>query len=57
MNKFRKLRFIEYNGTLEIHDSLLNLVLYGTPRPKRGMTQSLQNKFCNVSNYEQNAVL
>jgi hypothetical protein len=28
MNKFRKLGYIEYNGKLEIHNSLLNVVLY-----------------------------
>jgi CRP-like cAMP-binding protein len=28
MNKFRKLGFIEYNGKLEIHSSLLNVVLH-----------------------------
>ena len=27
MNKFRKLGFIEYNDTIEIHNSLLNVVL------------------------------
>jgi CRP-like cAMP-binding protein len=27
MNKFRKLGFIEYNGTLKVHASLLNVVL------------------------------
>jgi CRP-like cAMP-binding protein len=27
MNKFRKLGFIEYNGTLEVHDALLSIVL------------------------------
>ena len=32
MNKFRKLGFIEYNGTLEIHNSLLNVVLHDNPR-------------------------
>jgi CRP/FNR family transcriptional regulator, cyclic AMP receptor protein len=31
MNKFRKLGFIEYNGNLEIHSSLLNVVLYDKP--------------------------
>ena len=31
MNKFRKLGFIEYNGTLEVHNSLLNVVLYDKP--------------------------
>jgi CRP-like cAMP-binding protein len=28
MNRFRKLGFIEYNGTLSIHSSLLNVVLH-----------------------------
>ncbi len=28
MNKFRKLGFIEYNGTLHVHRSLLNVVLH-----------------------------
>ena len=28
MNKFRKLGFIEYNGTLNVHSSLLNIVLH-----------------------------
>jgi CRP/FNR family cyclic AMP-dependent transcriptional regulator len=28
MNKFRKLGFIHYNGGLQIHDSLLNIVLH-----------------------------
>lgn len=28
MNKFRKLGFIEYNGELHIHSSLLNIVLH-----------------------------
>jgi CRP/FNR family cyclic AMP-dependent transcriptional regulator len=32
MNKFRKLGFIEYNGELEVHNSLLNLVLHDNPR-------------------------
>jgi CRP/FNR family transcriptional regulator, cyclic AMP receptor protein len=31
MNKFRKLGFIEYNGKLEVHNSLLNVVLRDTP--------------------------
>src|SRR6266540_798223 len=34
MNKFRKLGFIEYNGTLEVHNSLLNVVLYDKPEIK-----------------------
>jgi CRP/FNR family cyclic AMP-dependent transcriptional regulator len=28
MNRFRKLGFIEYNGTMEIHSSLLNVILH-----------------------------
>jgi CRP/FNR family cyclic AMP-dependent transcriptional regulator len=28
MNKFRKLGFLEYNGTLRVHSSLLNVVLH-----------------------------
>jgi len=28
MNKFRRLGFIEYNGTLQVHSSLLNVVLH-----------------------------
>ena len=31
MNKFRKLGFIEYNGKLEVHNSLLNVVLHDQP--------------------------
>jgi CRP/FNR family cyclic AMP-dependent transcriptional regulator len=36
MNKFRKLGFIEYNGHLEVHNSLLSMVLRETPEIKRG---------------------
>ena len=28
MNRFRKLGFIKYNGELEVHSSLLNVVLH-----------------------------
>ena len=35
MNRFRKLGFIEYNGKLEIHNSLLNVVLYDKPEIRR----------------------
>ena len=34
MNKFRKFGYIEYNGKLEIHNSLLNVVLYDKPQIK-----------------------
>jgi hypothetical protein len=36
MNKFRKLGFINYNGTLEVHNSLLNVVLHDNPHLRRG---------------------
>ena len=35
MNKFRKLGFIEYNGGIEVHSSLLNVVLHDQPQIKR----------------------
>jgi CRP/FNR family cyclic AMP-dependent transcriptional regulator len=35
MNKFRKLGFINYNGTLEVHSSLLSVVLHDQPYIKR----------------------
>jgi CRP-like cAMP-binding protein len=35
MNKFRKLGFIEYNGSLEVHNSLLNVVLHDNPRLRK----------------------
>jgi CRP-like cAMP-binding protein len=31
MNKFRRLGFINYNGSIEVHSSLLNVVLYDKP--------------------------
>jgi CRP/FNR family transcriptional regulator, cyclic AMP receptor protein len=35
MNKFRKLGLIDYNGQLEVHPSLLNVVLHETPHINR----------------------
>ena len=35
MNKFRKLGLIAYNGQIEIHRSLLNLVLHEEPHIDR----------------------
>jgi CRP-like cAMP-binding protein len=32
MNKFRKLGFLDYNGHLEVHSSLLNVVLHDQPQ-------------------------
>ena len=31
MNKFRKLGLIDYNGGIEVHSSLSNVVLHGEP--------------------------
>jgi CRP/FNR family transcriptional regulator, cyclic AMP receptor protein len=36
MNKFRKLGFIKYNGDLEVHNSLLSMVLHEAPEIRRG---------------------
>ena len=35
MNKFRRLGFITYNGSIEVHSSLLNVVLYDKPQIER----------------------
>jgi CRP/FNR family transcriptional regulator, cyclic AMP receptor protein len=35
MNKFRKLGLISYNGKVEVHNSLLNAVLHGSPEIER----------------------
>ena len=32
MNKFQRLGFIDYNGHLEVHSSLLSVVLHDDPR-------------------------
>ena len=38
MNKFRKLGFIDYNGGIEVHSSLLNVVLHDQPQIHDPMT-------------------
>ncbi len=35
MNKFRDLGFISYNGSMEIHSSLLSVLLHDKPQIKR----------------------
>ena len=35
MNKFRELGFIEYNGALSVHSSLLSVVLHDQPQIRR----------------------
>ncbi len=42
MNKFRKLGFISYNGHLEIHSSLLNVVLRDRRASSRSKTGGLE---------------
>jgi CRP/FNR family transcriptional regulator, cyclic AMP receptor protein len=36
MNKFRRLGFISYNGTMEVHSSLLGVLLNDQPHIKKG---------------------
>ena len=38
MNRFRELGFINYNGVLEVHNSLLNVVLHDNPHLRRDET-------------------
>ena len=40
MNKFRKLGFIDYNGHLKIHRSLLDVVLHDDPKQLITFSQS-----------------
>ena len=35
MNKFRRLGLIDYNGHIEIHSSLLNVILHEEPHIER----------------------
>jgi CRP/FNR family transcriptional regulator, cyclic AMP receptor protein len=43
MNKFRKLGFIEYNGSLEVHNSLLNVVLHDNPHLRKRAEKEKMN--------------
>ena len=36
MNKFRKMGFVEYNGDMKVHNSLLNVILHDKPKIRRG---------------------
>jgi len=40
MNKFRKLGFIEYNGDLQVHNSLLNVILHDDPAIRTGAPEN-----------------
>jgi len=37
MNKFRRLGFIEYNGDIRVHSSLLNVILHDRPNEVRSL--------------------
>ena len=39
MNKFRRLGFIEYNGELKVHNSLLNVILNDIPPEIRAVNE------------------
>jgi hypothetical protein len=39
MNKFRELGFIDYNGSIEVHSSLLSVVLHDQPQIKKQREQ------------------
>ena len=40
MNRFRKLGFIQYNGEIEVHSSLLNVVLHDSPHEGGGSNKA-----------------
>ncbi len=41
MNRFRKMGFIEYNGRIHVHKSLLNVVLHDQPNAQNSVSASL----------------
>jgi CRP/FNR family transcriptional regulator, cyclic AMP receptor protein len=41
MNRFRKLGFIEYNGRIRVHKSLLNVILYDQSSQQNAVSASL----------------
>lgn len=44
MNRFRNLGFIEYNGRIHVHKSLLNVVLHDAPPGQNSVSASLIDK-------------
>jgi CRP/FNR family transcriptional regulator, cyclic AMP receptor protein len=40
MNRFRKLGFIQYNGEIKVHSSLLNIVLHDSPHEGGGSNKA-----------------
>ena len=48
MNRFRKLGFIEYNGRIRVHKSLLNVVLHDKLPPENATRPTLEGEAINV---------
>ena len=51
MNKFRELGLIDYNGHIEVHSSLLNVVLHDQPQFKRSCCPLLPRHAQEESKY------
>jgi hypothetical protein len=51
MNKFRQLGFIEYNGGLAVHSSLLNVVLHDEPHIQNVKREQFLTGSGGLSNY------
>jgi CRP/FNR family transcriptional regulator, cyclic AMP receptor protein len=41
MNRFRKMGFIDYNGRIQVHKSLLNVVLHDQPSDENATSAPL----------------
>jgi CRP/FNR family cyclic AMP-dependent transcriptional regulator len=57
MNRFRKLGFIEYNGRIHVHKSLLNVVLHDGPKGQDSMSASLIDKKRNKAKAAKNLAM
>ena len=49
MNRFRKLGFVEYNGRIRVHKSLLNVVLHDQAFEENAVSASLLGNAKNKS--------
>ena len=49
MNRFRKLGFVEYNGRIRVHKSLLNVVLHDQSFEENAVSASLLGNAKNKS--------
>jgi hypothetical protein len=47
MNRFRKLGFVEYNGRIRVHKSLLNVILHDQ-LPKYNAAKPTLKKFLSL---------